>query len=400
MENGDNNININDLLNGLFKPVSLRELFENKLRELNVSATAVAGLLGMQNRALNGILDSTLKTVDYTYFIKLASFLQIPRERVVELYMAGLEAKFPTTTLTADKVEFIKENFDLAALRKAGFIDSITDFVQIEQKLLSRLRLKSIFEYRKPNNDVAFSSGLIKPKSELTRAFWIKAAMSILQEIDNPYSYSRQALVEYFPQIRWYSTNVERGLMEVIRSLFKLGITVIYQPPLPTLQLRGATFAVDDKPCIVLTNYIDFYPTLWFALIHELYHVLFDWDDIRVNLYHLTDDNDDQLAVRQREDMADDFAREYLFSKEKSQEVKRFLNDREFIQRYANDHHVHSSFIYVFAAYDAGSDKRAWGRARQLSPSVQLASRYIDLPWNDNSAAELITQKRKRELYS
>lgn len=349
---------------------------------------------------LNGILDSTQKTADYTYFIKIASFLQIPREKVVELYINGLETNFPSTTLSADKVEFIKENFDLAALRKAGFIDSITDFVQIEKKLLSRLGLKSIFEYRKPNNDVVFSSGLIKPKNELIRAFWIKAAMTLFSEIENPNPYNRQALVEYFPQIRWYSTNVERGLTEVIRSLYKIGITVIYQPPLPTLQLRGATFAVDDKPCIVLTNYVDYYPTLWFALIHELYHVLFDWEDIRVNLYHLTDDRENQLSVRERENMADDFARQYLFAKEKSNEIRRFLNDKEYIENYAKDNHVHSSFIYVFAAYDAGpGDKRAWGRARQYSPSAEVAIRQLDIPWEENQPTEQIAQKRRRELY-
>ncbi len=396
----DNNISIDDLLNGLFRPSSLRELFDKKLKELEISATTVAGLLDMQNRALNGILDSTMKTVDYTYFIRLSSFLQIPREKVLELYIAGLDARYPTTTITSDKVEFIKENFDLAALRKAGFIDSITDFVQIEQRLLYRLRLKSIFEYRKPNNDVAFSSGLIKPKNELTRSFWIKAAMSALYEIENPNTYNRQGLIEYFPQIRWHCTNIERGLTEVIRSLYKLGITVIYQPPLPTLQLRGATFALDDKPCIVLTNYVDFYSTLWFALIHELYHVLFDWDEIRANLYHLTDDNDDQLSVRQREDLADNFAREYLFSRQKSQDVKRYLNDQEFVQSYANSQHVHASFIYVFAAYDAGSDKRAWGRARKLSPSAKNAIQHIDLPWENVATTELITEERKRQLYS
>jgi Zn-dependent peptidase ImmA (M78 family) len=234
----------------------------------------------------------------------------------------------------------------------------------------------------------------------LTRAFWITAAKTVLAEINNPYIYNRQALIEYFPQIRWYSTNVERGLTEVIRSLFKLGITVIYQPALPTLQLRGATFAVDDKPCIVLTNYVDFYPTLWFALIHELYHILFDWDDIRVNLYHLTDDGDDQLSVRQREDMADDFARQYLFSKEKSHEVKRFLNDRQFVENFANANHVHPSIIYVFAAWDTGSgDKRAWGRARQQSPSAIKALKYIDIPWDDEQPVEKIAQKRRQDLY-
>jgi len=395
-----NNSDINSILHGLFRPPSLRELFENKLKELDMSPTAVLGLLDMQHRALTGILDGTQKTVDYTYFIKLASFLQMPREKVIELYMIALESRFPTVTVSPEKIQFIKENFDLAALRKAGFIDSITDFEQIEQRLLVKLGLKSIFEYKRPGNDVAFSSGLIVPKNPLIRSFWIKAAITVFEEIDNPYEYSRQALIEYFPQIRWHSTNVERGLTEVIRSLYKIGITVIYLPPLPTLQLRGATFAIDDKPCIVLTNYVGYYSTLWFALIHELYHVLFDWEDIKTDSYHLTDDDNDQLTVQHREKMANDFAREYLFSKEKTAAVKRYINDNVYINDYAKNNHVHPGLIYVFAAFDAGAgDRRAWGRAKQWDPTANAAIGNIDIPWDDQRSTEEIIKKRKRELY-
>ncbi|QJB29934.1 hypothetical protein HF329_00860 [Chitinophaga oryzae] len=400
-ERRSDNFDINEMLSGLFKPPTLRELFESKLVELKISPTAVLEILEMQHRALNGILDGTQKNIDFTNLIKIASFLQIPKMQVVELYLNSLESNYPTNTLSSEKIAFIKENFDLAVFKKAGFIDSITDFVQIEQKLLSRLGLKSIFEYRKPRYDVAFSSGLFKPKNELTRSFWINASKTVLEELTSPYEYSRQALIEYFPQIRWHSTNVERGLVEVIRSLYRLGITVVYQPPLHTLQLRGATFSVNDKPCIVLTNYVGFYPTLWFALIHELYHVLFDWEDIKVSNYHLTDDEDEQLTVRERENLADNFARQYLFSKEKTEEIKRHLNDSTYIRDVALNNHVHPSFIYVFYAFDVGNkDRMAWARARNQSPDVNEAIKAIDIPWSEGRPVEKVLYKLKTEIYN
>lgn len=394
------NHEIDALLKGVFRPQSLRELFEKKLKDLDMSATAVAGLLDMQPRSLTGILDGTQKTVDYTYFIKLASFLQLPREKVIELYMLALESNFPTTTVSPEKVQFIKDNFDLAALRKAGFIDSVTDFQQIEKRLLDRLGLKSIFEYRPQRGDVAFSAGLIQPKNQMNRSMWITAATAIFDDLANPYTYNRQHLIEYFPQIRWHSTNTERGLTEVIRNLYRIGITVIYMPPLPTLHLRGAIFAVDDKPCIVLTNYRGYYATLWFALVHELYHVLFDWDDIRINCYHLTDADNDELSVQHREDLADDFAREYLFPKEKTSALKRHINDSTYIHEVARVNHVHPSLIYVFDAYDSGKgDRRAWGRAKLLDPTADVAVANLKFPWDSKESREDRVQKLKQEVY-
>jgi len=400
MPDNEQDFNVNSILNGLFREPSLRELFDAKLAELKLAPTAALETLEMQYRSLNGILDGTQKIVDFTNFSKLAGFLQISKEKVIELYGLELERNFPTPAVSADKIRFIKENFDLAVLKRAGLINSLTDFKHIEQRIMARLGLRSIFEYQKPRVDVAFSSGIFKPQNQPTRSFWINAAKAVFEEIANPYVYDKQALVEYFPQIRWHSTNVERGLTEVIRNLYKLGVTVIYQPPLQTLRLRGAIFSVNDKPCIVLTNYVGFYATMWFALIHELYHLLFDWEDIKANSYHLTDDDDQQLAVRERENLADDFARKYLFSKEKTASTKRFIGDANFIRDIAMENHIHPSMIYVFLAFDSGDNKMAWARARRFSPTVAEFVAPIDIPWSDPRMVEEIFNHKKVEVYN
>ncbi len=392
---------IDSLLGGLFKPQTLKDAYEKKLSDLNMTQTTAQEILGISYRTMNGILSGNQKTVDFTNLNKIAVFLQMSREEVVKLYLESLEKNYPTTTISSDKINFIKENFDLAVLKKSGFIDSITDFAQIELKIISRLGLRSIFEYRKPPVDIAFSSGIFNPKNELTRSFWIQSAIMCFDEISNPYPYHREGLIKFFPQIRWYSTNVEEGLLEVIKNLYRLGITVIYQAPLPTLKLRGATFAMDDKPCIVLTNYVGYYPTLWFALIHELYHVLFDFSEIKLNRYHLTDDSNEQLPVKEREQMADNFAREYLFSNEKLRQIKRFLDDREYVERFSLENHVHPSIVYVFHAYESGIDnKRAWARARKYSPEITDCTSAIDIPWTNNEGIDDILKIRRQKIYN
>lgn len=402
-DNKDKIQDINALLNNILKPETpgLKELFDKKVAELQITSTNVLEILNIQHRALKGILEGTQKMVDVTNLIKLANFLQLPKEEVIKLYIDSLEKTYSEKIVSPERIKFIQENFDLAALKKAGFIDSISDFENIESKLVSFLGLRSIFEYKRPSIKPAFSAGLVKPKNELTRSLWIHSAMTYFEDINNPYEYDRKALIEYFPSIRWHSTNVEFGLLTIIKDLYKLGVTVIYQAPLPALHLRGATFSINDKPCIVLTNYVGFYGTLWFALIHELFHVLFDWDEIRNNIYHLSDQDENELVVKEKEKEANSFAREYLFPKEKMNQINYNINNSVFVEEFAKNNHVHPSIIYVFNAYDSSKTNRvAWARARKNEPDISKCISHLENPWNSSKPINQIVREKKLEIYN
>lgn len=395
----ENLFNIDDLLNNTLRNESLKEIFQNKLDELKLNKTNVQEILDMPYRTLKGILEGTQKLVDVTNLIKIADFLQMPKEQVFKLYAEAVQSIHPSKQVSPQKIKFIKENFDLVVLKKAGLINDLSDFDHIEARINKRLGFKSIYEYKQPNIDIAFSSGLFKPKNLLTRLFWIRSAICAFEEIDNPNEYDRQSLIKIFPHIVWHTMNVERGLSEVIKLLFKVGITVIYQPNLQGLQLRGATFSVHDKPCIVLTNYQGFYSTLWFCLIHELFHVLFDWDDIKSNSYHLSDDDNEELTVQERENEANVFARNYLFSSEKLAAIKPHLRDFSYVKEFANDNHVHHSIAYVFYAFDT-KDRKAWARAKKYSPVIEDAIKDLNYPWKDETPLEEFVIEKKQVIYN
>lgn len=404
MNDNDKFKEIDELLGGLLPSTPLQELFERKLLDLGMAETAVRTMLGIGYKPLKRILAGTEKTVDLTLLFKLSDFLQMDKDLVVRLYIESLEKNLPAPAISPDKIKFIKENFDLVALKKARFINGITNFKEIEKRLIGRLGLKSILEYRRPTMDIAFSSGKFKPEKHLTRAFWISSAISVFREIDNTNEYSRDRLIKFFPQIKWHSINEERGLLDVMRQLHKIGVTVVYQPSLPGLQLRGATFVVGNKPCIVLTNYMGFYPTLWFALIHELYHVLYDLDEIRESRYHMTDDSNDQLSVLAREEMADNFAREYLFSKEKMEYLRPYFSDANFVYRFAIDNHVHPSIVYAIKAFQSSKldQRKAWQRVRKHYSEANFKSLAdtLGVGWTDDRPIELVLNEQLATIYN
>jgi HTH-type transcriptional regulator / antitoxin HigA len=380
---------------------TLQELFDKKISELRIAKTTAFKLMGVQPLTMKGVLAGTQKQVDVRNLLKLANFLQVPLEEVIEPFLKSIEENFPVSGVSAEEVNFIKKNFDLAVLKKAGLIDTISDYDHIKKRILARLGIRSIFEYRRPTIDIAFCSGTYNPESNLTRAFWINSAIASLSEMNNPNAYDREALIKLFPRISWYSTNIEQGLLEVSKLLFKIGITVIYQPTLQSLKIKGATFNHNGKPAIILSNYMGFYATLWFALIHELYHVLFDWPEIKEHKYHLSDDTNEQLSVQEREQEANNFAREYLFSHEKMRQVRSYLNDYEYIKAFGLANHVEPSIIYVFNAVDTHPTNRsAWGWARKRSPNIDLCNKPLNWHWNDERSVEEVVPKLALESYN
>lgn len=397
---------IESILHGLFKPPTLKELFEQKLVELRMAPTTALGILGFGSIPLKRLLEGSETMVDIAKLFKLADFLQLPKGQVVKMYAESLErTHYQISDVSSpDKVKFIKKNFDLATLRKAGFIESISDFQEIEKRILSRLGMKSIMEYSKPPVDIAFSSTEFKPDHHLTRSFWTRQAIACFEELANPYDYKRDKLIEYFPEIRWHSTKPENGLHAVVRRLFKLGVTVIFLPGLENLKVRGATMVVNGKPCIVLTNLFDFYPSLWFTLIHELYHVLLDLEEIRESKYHLSDDSNDQASVQQREALADEFAREYLLPREKMEKIRARVTDAtgaNAVHDFAIDNHIHPSIIYAFHAFERGKlDRKAWMRTRRHSPPLAQSIIDISFSWNDGRSIEEICKERKIRTYN
>lgn len=408
---------IDALLRQALKEETLREAFEKRLHELRTNQTAVQKLLNIERRTLNGILDGTQKRIDFDKLRQLAAFLKVPTEQLYQMHNTAMEQNFVPKDSPANKKKFIKEHFDLTVLKKAGFINSLDDFEEIENRIVSFFGLSQIFEYEKRSFDAAFSDPIaksgtrvkennienIRPKSctETTRDFWLTAAKKLATLLDNPYAYSRKSLIDYFPQIRWHSTNVQFGLLNVIKALFKLGITVIYQAPFSSLHLRGATFAVNNKPVIVLTDYKGFYPTLWHCLIHELYHVLFDWEDIKKNNFHLSEDVNELHKINGKETDADNFARDYMFSLKKLEEIKPYMQDGEYVQEVAQANNVHPSTIYVYYAFEYESaDRKAWARARKKNADIKKAVFRFENHWDCPVPIDAFAKKLKLEIYN
>ena len=390
-------MNIESLLNSIFSDAeyNIKDVFEQKLIEYNLSRTKALKLLNIDKDVFDEILNGTAKQPNLIHIVKIAEFLGVEVNNFINVVLKNQSLENISAIDSARKATFIVKNFDVKALTKLGFFNSEFSTEELVKKVLDYFGYTTINEFEEQLDEPLYSR-VKKNHSDKMKDFWIKSAYQTFKVINNPNEYNRERLKDLIVKIKPYSQDVTNGLLTVCRALYNIGVTVIFQNYLTTTQVRGATFIINEKPCVVITDFNKNYPTLWFTLLHELNHVLFDFDTIEKSSYHLSDDNDLFLI----EDQANTFARNFFMSEEKFQYIKKYINNPYLVSKFANEIEVHPSIVYSFFTW---YQKELYGKNyhaafKQFFPDYSNAVEKLNpITWNEISIKE-ISEKIKSVL--
>jgi len=383
-----NYMNIESLLNSIFSDTeyNIKNVFEKKLNEYNLSRTKALKLLNIDKDVFDEILNGTAKQPNLIHIVKIAEFLGIEVNNFINIVLKNQNAENISAIDSARKATFLVKNFDVKALTKLGFFDTDYTTEELVNKVLEYFGYDSINDFEEQLEEPLYSR-VKKNHSDKMKDFWIKSAYQTFKLINNPNDYNRERLKDLIVKIKPYSQDVSNGLITVCRALYNIGVTVIFQSYLTTTQVRGATFIINDKPCIVITDFNKNYPTLWFTLLHELNHVLFDYDTIEKSSYHLSDDSDLFLI----EDQANSFARNFFLSEEKFNYIKKYINNPYLVSKFANEIEVHPSIVYSFFTWYQKElyNKNYHAAFKEFYPDYSNAiSKLNPITWNEVSIKE------------
>ncbi len=349
---------------------SLSELIEERRKDLGLSNRQLERALQMDYNTIKSVKEGDIKRFNVVNTVKLARFLGLDLQSIIEIIISNIGTDAITELDEVRKAIFIINNFDLDQLKRNKFIESIQDFNEIEKRIKSFFGFETIFEYESELGLALFSKTR-RNASDKMKEFWVRSAYAYFEEIENPNSYDRELLLELIPKIKPYTRNVKYGLKTVALALRNAGVNLIYQPHLSTTQVRGGTFWVDENPSIVITDLNRNYATIWFALMHELHHVLYDLDHLKSAKYHLTGDPDLFLI---QEEKANEFAGEYLFGRSDLEYIRPFINNHLMVENYAKECQVHPSIIYSsFQFYMSERGENYWGAFKEHFPDVGVA---------------------------
>lgn len=392
------NVDINKLLKSIFSEesnINIKDVFEQKLLEYNISKTKALKLLNIDKDVFEEIINGTAKQPNLIHVVKIAEFINYDVNEFIKIVLKNQSIDNIASIENARKATFIVKNFDVKTLTKLGFFDSKDDTDELVNKVLSFFGYKSIKEFEEQLDEPLYSRTK-KNFSDKMKDFWIKSAYQTFRVINNPNEYNRERLKELIVKIKPYSQDVRDGLFTVCKALYNIGVTVIFQNYLSTTQIRGATFVINNKPCVVITDFNKKYPTLWFTLLHELHHVLFDYDLIETNSFHLTGDNDLFLI----EEKADSFAREFFFSEDKFHFIRRYVNNPYMVSKFAKENEIHESIVYSFFAWyqDKLYGKNYHAAYKEFYPDYSHAIKKLNpITW-DNESIAVASEKIKSVL--
>lgn len=376
---------------------TLREVVDEKKLELGITSDLqLSKAVDIDKSTLDRILNGDTKKVDLFSLLKLDEFFGIGIKKLVQVYVSSLKPEFVGELERARNTSYIMRRFDLPGLKRSKIIDNISDFEQIEQKLKTFFGLDSITEYDRTVGAVMFSRSKASSDDKM-REFWVRAAHMQFEKIDNPHAYDEDALRGLLPKLRAKTRNEATGLLEVIQALFRVGVTVIVQSYLSKTQVRGGTFAVKGKPCIVLTDLNKSYPMLWFALLHELYHVLYDFEAIRKFQYHLTGDVESNLLLFSEDD-ADYFGQEMLFTKAELGFISPLITSQVSVADFAKRNKVHPGIIYSFYCQEEKKKgKNVYGIFQHLFGKADETLQMVRTnPWDKESIFQEVDTIKKK----
>jgi len=333
---------------------SLKDCFNARKVELNLTDNVIFNMLDLDAKQVKPILEGEAKRISLFTMIKLAFFLDISLGEVLQLSVHEMSPAQISDIQKAKDAAYIMAHFDVGSLTKIGFFPKGASVDVLKQRITNYFGLNHLYEYGDTPLVKAFSQIHRKSKSELMREFWLSSAFHVFNTINNPYPYDRVSLIKLIPSIRACTLNEKSGLTTVVKALYRLGITVIYQPSIKDLHLRGATLVVNDKPCIILSDYNNRYPTVWFALLHELCHVISDLDVIREYQYHISDGGGDLLLLD--EERCDNFASEFFLNGDNHKMIAPYLDSPAIVQSYCKEWRVHPSLVYGIHCYSHPND--------------------------------------------
>lgn len=375
--------------------LSFKKLLQDKLDFTGLSKTQFEKLSGLQRRSLDGIINKSSKQTDVLNLLKLGEFLELSLEELLILHFKDRPADEIMELQKSMDITYINKFFDLKTLISLGFINKDDSVENLNNRICEFFQLKSVYEYDRDLSDALYSRTK-RTFSDKMKDFWIKSSYKYFELIDNPNEFSREELVDLISKIKPYTQNIERGLLTVFQALYNIGVTVVFQPKLPKTQIRGATFIINDKPCIVITDFNKNYATIWFALIHELHHVLFDLEIIERTKYHLTGEPDLFLI---QEDKANEFASQYLLSDEKMRYIEPLIHNPLMVNKFAKECQVHPSIVYSqYQWRQAQIGNNFWGAFKDFFPKIELVTKNLNVSNWDTESLEIAANSIKELL--
>lgn len=338
-------ISVNNSDSKQHSSLPLREMLKVYMNEKKITAFALSNILDIGRKPLDAILEGGELKLNYA--LRIMNLLGISDKDLVKSYMEELEDAELESLDKTKRIGFILDKFDIDGLKEAGVINTTKDFGSIEKSLCHFWGFEDIYEYDNYASNVLFSKSKItirEDKEHKMQRFWVKCANEAFQRANNPNEYDEALLITFLKRIKNYTKDTENGLNKALYVLYSLGVTVLVQPYVNHTKAFGISMLVNEKPCIVVTDMGKRYHKLWLTLLHELYHVVNDYEYLQNTNFHITNPEEEDLFVSEKD--ADSFAINTILPSKTLEVSRKLIGNPYKIREIAKISDIHPTMIY------------------------------------------------------
>lgn len=330
--------------------ISLRKELGMFMKNTGMTKTKVAQLLGLPNykhvtHILEGEEEITLRCA-----IAIANLIGISEQQLLDSAYKELKEENGLDLDRLRYASFLYSNFDCKVLKALKLFGSNDTDEQMCNRLVEYFGYHSIFEYQVPISpkSALFSKRKIsaqEKRDQLMMNFWLTTAQRSFVEMNNPNEYDRELLKDFvLKRIKQYTNDINSGFSIAIYVLYQLGVSVLVQDYVTGTRAYGVSLMVNGKPCIVLTALGGHYYKLWTTLLHELYHILNDWDYLQQVGCMVSDESQGELFVSESD--ADRFAYNCLIPQSLYSKLELIIDSKIKVKQLAQKLSVHPTIVY------------------------------------------------------
>lgn len=294
---------------------------EDIIDDLNITQNEFADRLGTSSKTVSKIVNGE-ENISKDIANKLSKLTGIDIKTWLNL-QANYDAKVMEIENAKNEDEkHIANLIDLSSLKKNGFIEdkrySIQEKISMFRQLFNVSSLARLSEF---DMAVSYRISETKEKSIVNSNVMLELAANVARNATSN-KYSRQKLGIILPKIHQMITQKPNKFYTDLKELLlDIGIVLVALPNFSGANLQGATRKFQNGSVLLLiTDRQKKADIFWFSLIHELGHIYNE------DFYSDVEDQDD---YKNKENVADDFAADFLIPND---EYKRFVAKKDFTE--------------------------------------------------------------------
>lgn len=231
------------------------------------------------------------------------------------------EKKQHPLNLSAEQLKNISKRFKFSEVFKGLNLDLQTQ----AREMLKLLKINSFDNFESEYNDLAINFMEDGGEAEAI-AIWINLSREEIdiqnKDISN-IEFTPDKLFSALPKIKniAYNSDLNSSLISARKQLNRLGIYLVICDAITNSRVRGALETYNNHPAIYLSNRFKTHDHTWFALMHEIGHLLKHYKpEITMISY------EEEIDISKKEQEANEFARDFFINK---QEYINFLNQQK-----------------------------------------------------------------------